>query len=99
MDSRCVPTRIRKFHLHAGTSTHDGYALAYAVLCHLSSKTRCRTLFATHFHGLAHEVRTVVFVQMSCTSRVPDIAAACNIWPACMHCLRGGDGEFLIAFL
>ena len=29
------------------------YAIAYAVLCHLSSAVDCRTLFATHFHPLA----------------------------------------------
>ena len=29
------------------------YAIAYAVLRHLSSAVDCRTLFATHFHPLA----------------------------------------------
>ena len=29
------------------------YAIAYAVLRHLSSAVDCRTLFATHFHSLA----------------------------------------------
>ena len=36
-----------------GTATLDGLAIAWAVLEALHSQTRCRTLFATHFHELA----------------------------------------------
>ena len=36
-----------------GTSTLDGLAIAWAVLESLHSVTRCRTIFATHFHELA----------------------------------------------
>ena len=36
-----------------GTSTLDGLAIAWAVLEALHSATRCRTIFATHFHELA----------------------------------------------
>jgi DNA mismatch repair protein MutS len=36
-----------------GTSTLDGLAIAWAVLETLHSATRCRTIFATHFHELA----------------------------------------------
>ena len=36
-----------------GTATLDGLAIAWAVLEHLHSQIRCRTLFATHFHELA----------------------------------------------
>jgi DNA mismatch repair protein MutS len=36
-----------------GTSTLDGLAIAWAVLEALHSVTRCRTIFATHFHELA----------------------------------------------
>lgn len=38
--------------LGRGTSTHDGYAIAHAVLCDLTRRVRCRTLFATHYHLL-----------------------------------------------
>ncbi|GBG81276.1 hypothetical protein CBR_g31950 [Chara braunii] len=44
--------------LGRGTSTFDGYAIAYGVLKHLTSKLDCRLLFATHYHGL-----TVEFAQ------------------------------------
>lgn len=35
-----------------GTATYDGLAIAWAVLEHLHSTTRCRTIFATHYHEL-----------------------------------------------
>ncbi|KAI1312564.1 muts domain V [Xylaria venustula] len=36
-----------------GTTPEDGEAVAYACLHHLATVNRSRTLFATHFHGLA----------------------------------------------
>jgi DNA mismatch repair protein MutS len=41
-----------------GTSTFDGVSLAWAVAEHISSRIRCKTLFATHYHvltGLAND--------------------------------------------
>ncbi|KAI0378068.1 muts domain V-domain-containing protein [Hypomontagnella monticulosa] len=39
--------------LGRGTSTHDGAAIAHAVLSHVVQETRCLTLFITHYQNLA----------------------------------------------
>ncbi|KAF9950908.1 Mismatch repair protein msh3 [Mortierella alpina] len=39
--------------LGRGTSTHDGVAIAYAVLSHVVAKIRAITLFVTHYPSLA----------------------------------------------
>lgn len=41
--------------LGRGTSTFDGYSIAYATLEYLVNQTKPMTLFATHFHKLCHE--------------------------------------------
>ena len=41
--------------LGRGTSTFDGFAIAYAVLKHLLEVKKCRALFATHYHALIDE--------------------------------------------
>ena len=35
-----------------GTSTYDGVSIAWAVSEHLHDKTKCKTIFATHYHEL-----------------------------------------------
>jgi DNA mismatch repair protein MSH6 len=55
--------------LGRGTSTFDGYAIAYAVLRHLVDHTACRTMFATHYHSLCDEFAVcpgVTLNHMSC---------------------------------
>ena len=44
--------------LGRGTSSHDGVAVASAVLHHLASHVKCLGFFATHYHSLAEEFRT-----------------------------------------
>jgi DNA mismatch repair protein MSH3 len=42
--------------LGRGTSTHDGAAIAQAVLQHVVAETQCLTLFITHYQNLARVV-------------------------------------------
>ncbi|PRP74153.1 hypothetical protein PROFUN_06478 [Planoprotostelium fungivorum] len=41
--------------LGRGTSTFDGYSIAYSVLDHLVRQVNCCTLFSTHYHMLTSE--------------------------------------------
>ena len=50
-----------------GTSTFDGLALAWAIARHLIEKTRCHTLFATHYFELTRltqEFRQIANVHL-----------------------------------
>ncbi|KAH3767773.1 DNA mismatch repair protein Msh6 [Pelomyxa schiedti] len=62
--------------LGRGTSTYDGYAIAYAVLCHLANTLGCRTLFSTHYTTLTDEFamsgEAVALYHMACHAPSPD---------------------------
>ena len=42
--------------LGRGTSTFDGYAIAYSTLKHIAERIRCRTVFSTHYYFLTEEM-------------------------------------------
>src|SRR5438552_13598730 len=46
-----------------GTATYDGLALAWAVVEHIHSRTRAKTLFATHYHELTELDETLKGVR------------------------------------
>lgn len=59
--------------LGRGTSTFDGYAIAYAVFRHLVEMVNCRLLFATHYHPLAKEFAShphVTLQHMACSFKL-----------------------------
>jgi len=51
--------------LGRGTATFDGTAIAHAVVDHLVQRTRCRALFATHYHSLVDDWEVDARVQVS----------------------------------
>lgn len=54
--NECTPrSLVIMDELGRGTSTFDGQAIAYAVLHHLISRTRCLTFFLTHYTNLAYD--------------------------------------------
>ncbi|KAG9140348.1 hypothetical protein Leryth_018517 [Lithospermum erythrorhizon] len=56
--------------LGRGTSTFDGYAIAYAVFRHVVEVVNCRLLFATHYHPLTKEFAShprVKLQHMACS--------------------------------
>ncbi|ESQ37177.1 hypothetical protein EUTSA_v10002887mg, partial [Eutrema salsugineum] len=58
--------------LGRGTSTFDGYAIAYSVFRHLVERVQCRMLFATHYHPLTKEFSShprVTLKHMACAFR------------------------------
>jgi len=55
--------------LGRGTSTHDGTAIASATVKHLIERSKCLTLFATHYHSLLDEWKeheNVLLGHMEC---------------------------------
>ena len=57
--------------LGRGTSTYDGFGLAWAISHHLASEVKAFTLFATHFHAmttLSDEVDNVANLYCDATT-------------------------------
>ncbi|KAL0481889.1 DNA mismatch repair protein MSH [Acrasis kona] len=50
--------------LGRGTSTFDGYAIAYAVARYLAEVVKCRTLFSTHYFHLTEDLHSNPFVSL-----------------------------------
>lgn len=55
LNTRLTPSLSTHTHAGRGTSTFDGNAIAYAVTKHVTERTGCRTMFATHYHSLTED--------------------------------------------
>ncbi|VDM47758.1 unnamed protein product [Toxocara canis] len=58
--------------LGRGTSTHDGTAIAYAVLREIAERVRCRAFFSTHYHNLCDAVCNVPNIRAAHMACVVD---------------------------
>ena len=56
MDNATKNSLVIMDELGRGTSTFDGYSLAYSVLNHLHNVNKCRLLFTTHYHWLVEDL-------------------------------------------
>lgn len=50
--------------LGRGTSTFDGYALAFSVMNYLLNRSKSRVLFTTHYHWLVDDFRDAEGVKL-----------------------------------
>jgi DNA mismatch repair protein MSH6 len=50
--------------LGRGTSTYDGYSIAYSVILYIAEKIQCRCLFSTHYHMLTEELYKNPLIDM-----------------------------------
>lgn len=62
--------------LGRGTSTFEGFGLAWEIARYLASRTKCMTLFATHFHELGDLAEEVHGVFNSQVTASVDLAAS-----------------------
>lgn len=68
--------------LGRGTSTFDGFGLAWSIAKHLAVKTKCYTLFATHFHELTEmedEIRGVGNLHVKAVCQADKLTMLYNI--------------------
>lgn len=56
--------------LGRGTSTIDGYSIAYAVAKHLAEEIKCLTMFSTHYHSLTDEVKNNKLYSLQCMDSI-----------------------------
>ena len=64
MDNATKHSLVIMDELGRGTSTYDGYALAFTVLRHIHERIQSRFLFTTHYHWLVDDFKMEQAVKM-----------------------------------
>ena len=70
-DSLCILDELGR-----GTATFDGTAIAHAVVDRLVQHTRCRALFATHYHSLVDDWEMDARVQLGHMDAIVECSGA-----------------------
>ena len=79
---------------------HGRYAIAYAVLRHLSAAVDCRLLFATHYHPLTAEFARSARIALGHMAALVGAPQALPSAPTAAAAGQGGSSaERLITFL
>jgi DNA mismatch repair ATPase MutS len=72
--------------LGRGTSTYDGYSIAYATLSHLAQFSKSAVLFSTHYHLLTDELQLHPNISLNYMSCFIDEELLVFVFLCCLNC-------------